>query len=151
MISFFAIISDYNIYDYGRAFWMSLLILSLLVLLAWAIACNAAMTGEPNRPAILLVLFLFAAAYSYSLLIFSNCDYDRSTPQISRVEVTSKYSHHGKSTSYFLELSRWGRFSEGNRVQVSSSFYRLVNQGDSLDVHLKEGKWGIPWYEVWKY
>jgi hypothetical protein len=31
------------------------------------------------------------------------------------------------------------------------SAYHSVDRGDSVSVHLKAGKWGIPWYEVWKY
>ncbi len=149
MISLVAIIRQYDIYDYGRAFWISLLILSVLVLLIWAVGCRAAMAGEQNRPAILFFLFLTAVAYSYCLLIFSNCDQDHSTPQISRVEVSSKQINHGsKSTSYYLGLSPWGRFTEGESVTVSPSFYRSVNQGDSVSVYLNAGKWGIPWYQV---
>lgn len=150
LLSFFSIMRNYNIYDYGRAFWIFLLAISVLVLLVWTVACRAAMAGEQNRPAVLLCLFLAAAMHSYGLLIFSNCNYDRSAPQISRVEVSSKHISHGKSTSYYLELSPWGRFTDGKNVQVSSSFYRSVDQGDSVSVYLKAGEWGIPWYEVWK-
>jgi hypothetical protein len=150
LMSFFIIMRTYDIYDYGKTFWTSLLILSVLVLLVWAVACGAAMAGERNRPAVLLCLFLVAVAHSYGLLIFSNCDYDRSTPQISRVAISSKTVRQGKSTSYYLELSPWGRFTDGKNVQVSSSFFRSVDRGDSVSVHLKAGKWGIPWYEVWK-
>jgi hypothetical protein len=149
-ISLFAITRNFKIYDYGRPFWISLLALSVLVLLVWAVACKAAMAGEQNRPAVLLCLFLVAAAHSYGLLIFSNCGYDRSTPQISRVEVSSKYKTRGKSTSYHLNVSPWGRFTEGENVQVPSTFYYSVRQGDSVSVYLGAGKWGIPWYEVRK-
>jgi len=150
LMSFFIIMKTYDIYDYGRTFWVSLLSLSVVVLLVWAVACRAAIAGEQNRPAVLLCLFLVAAAHSYGLLIFSNCHYDQSTPQISRVEVSSKRISHGKSISYLLELSPWGRFTDGKEVQVSSSFFRSVDRGDSVSVHLKAGKWGIPWYEVRK-
>ena len=150
LMSFFIIMQTYKIYDYDRTFWISLLALSVVVLLVWAVACRAAIAGEENRPAVLLCLFLVAAAHSYGLLIFSNCNYDQSIPQISRVEIASKTVRRGKSTSYILELTPWGRFTDGKTVQVSSSFFRSVSQGDSVSVHLKAGKWGIPWYEVWK-
>jgi hypothetical protein len=151
MVSLFSVMRNYDVYDYGSKFWLYLLVLSAVVLLAWAIACGAAMAGEKNMPVILLCLFLAAAAHSYSVLIFSNCEEDHSTPLISRVEVSSKHLSRGKSTSYYLELSPWGRFSEGKSVQVSSSFYRSVEQGDSVSVYLNTGKWGIPWYRVSKY
>jgi len=148
--AFITVMRRYGVYDYGRTFWLSLLILSVLVLLVWAVACGAAIAGEKNRSVILGLLFVVAAAHSYSLLLFSNCGYDPSTPLIYRVEVYSKYKTGGKSTSYNLRISRWARFEEGESIEVPSSFYYSVGQGDSVSVYLGSGKWGIPWYQVRK-
>ncbi|HTR31425.1 MAG TPA: hypothetical protein VMH27_19265 [Puia sp.] len=93
-------------------------------------------------------MLLLAGVYSYGALIFSNCAYDHNRAAISRVAVDGKHYSSGKNTSYYLELSAWGNMVDGNRVKVTRSFYREMRIGDSVNVYLHPGKWGIPWYEV---
>jgi hypothetical protein len=93
-------------------------------------------------------MLILAGLYSYNALIFSNCAFDHQPSEISKVGIDGKHINHGKSTTYTLELSPWGRFSAGKNVQVPWSFYRSVQTGGSVNVYLHPGKWGIAWYEV---
>jgi hypothetical protein len=143
--------SRYGIYLYEKPFWLSLAVLSVLVFLAWRVACGAAIAAEKNKAVVLAVLLLVTGVYSCGALIFTNCNFDRSAPQVWRVEVESKYYFHGsKSTYYHVELSSWGRFTDGQSITVPRSFYNEVFKGDSLSVNLRPGKWLVPWYEVTK-
>jgi hypothetical protein len=96
-------------------------------------------------------MLLITGLYSYAALLFTNCEYDHQKEVIWRVGVDGKHVNHGKSTSYYLKLSPWGRFTDGKNVQVSYSFYHAVGTGDSVNVYLHPGKWAIPWYEVQQY
>ena len=138
----------YDIYRIdGRAVKLAL-VLTLLVTIVWAAICRTAAAGEKNLFAVYTGMLLLAGVYSFTALIFSNCAYDRNQPEVLRVAVDGKHTSSGKTTSYFIKLSPWGRFSNGNNVKVSRSYYRVVNIGDSVTVYLHPGKWGIQWYEV---
>ena len=108
-------------------------------------------TTAEKSPAIgYLLILLLAGVYSYNVLIFSNCYYDRARPERYRVQVVDKTISRGKSTSYHLSLSSWGIYDEGKKVTVSRAFYFAVDLNDSLSVYVKPGKWNIPWYRVAK-
>lgn len=105
--------------------------------------------GQKNMNLVGMVVFI--AIYSYSLLIFVNCYYDRSQPQIYSVEVTGKHVHHGKGTTYYLQLAPWGKHQNESEETVSSSFYNSINQQDSVRIFLNRGRLGIPWYRIFHY
>lgn len=148
LAAFLSVMRGFNIYSFDGRFWAATLGLSVVVLLVWAAACRAAMAGEKNLFAVYVGMLILAGLYSYNALIFSNCTFDHQRSEISRVGIDGKHINHGKSTTYTLELSPWGRFSDGKNVLVPWSFYRSVQTGDSVNVYLHPGKWGIAWYEV---
>jgi hypothetical protein len=151
LAAFVAVMRGFSIYLFDGRVWGLLAALSVVVLLIWAAACRAAMGGEKNLFAVFAGMLILAGLYSYNALIFSNCAYDRQQSTILRVGIDGKHSTHGKTTSYFLELSPWGRFTDGKNVPVSYSLYHATRTGDSVNVYLHPGKWGIPWYEVHQY
>ena len=135
---------------FGQRFWLLLTACSVVGVLVWAVTCRAAIAGEKNVIVLYLAMLLIAGAYSYNALIFVNCAYDRGNPEQWRVGVDRKWVKHGKSTSYWLGLSPWGRYTLGKSVPVEHVFYRSVAEGDSVEVLIHPGKCGIPWYEVVK-
>jgi hypothetical protein len=149
--TFAAVFREYDIYLFDGRFWGLVLALSVVVLLVWSVACRAAVEGERNLPGVYAGMLLVTGLYSYTTLVFSNCAYDDRRPVITRVAVDGKHVSHGKSTSYFLELSPWGRFTDGKSAQVSYTFYNAMSTGDSVSVYLHPGKWGIAWYEVHRH
>jgi hypothetical protein len=146
--AFFVAATGYNVYRFDSGAWKLLLILTIVVTVVWAAICRTAATGEKNLFAIYTGMLLLAGGYSYSALVFSNCAYDKKKAEIWRVAVDHKHYSSGKYTSYYLDLSAWGNYGEGNSVKVSHTFYRETRPGDSVNVYLHPGKWGIPWYEV---
>jgi hypothetical protein len=146
--AFVAVMRGFNIYLFDGRFWGLAVGLLVVVLLVWVAACRAAMTGEKNLFAVYLGILILAGIYSYNVLIFSNCAFDHQPSEISRVGIDGKHINRGKSTTYTLELSPWGRFTEGKNLIVPWSLYRSVQTGDSVNVYLHPGKWGIAWYEV---
>jgi hypothetical protein len=148
LAAFLAVMRGFDIYLFDGRFWAAALGLSVVVLLVWAAACRAAMTGEKNPVVLYLGMLILAGLYSFNVLIFSNCTFDHQPAEISRVGIDGKHINRGKTTTYTLELSPWGRFADGRNVQVPWSFYHSVKTGDSVNVYLHPGKWGIAWYEV---
>jgi len=146
--AFFALLWNYNIYSFVGRSWELVLGAAVVVAIVWAMACWTATAGEKNLFAIYGGLLLVASLYGYDAIVFANCAYDRQPAVIWRVGVKDKHVSRGRSTTYYVRTSHWGKFRIGNSVQVSSSFYRSVAEGDSINVYLHPGIWGIPWYEL---
>jgi len=142
------VVRSYDLYSFGEKAWSLLAGGTVAATIICIGACWQAIVTARKKIATYTVVFILAAAYSYSLLIFSNCYYDKSSPTIFHVAVTSKRVSSGRSTSYYVSLSPWGQYADGNEVSVSQSFYKYVSEQDSLSVYLKYGKWGIPWYRL---
>jgi len=142
------VLRSYDLYSFGEKAWSLLAGGTMAASIICIGACRQAIATARKKTVTYIVVFVMAAAYSYSLLIFSNCYYDKSSPTIFHVAVTGKRISSGKSTSYYVSLSSWGQYSDGNEVSVSQSFYKNVREQDSLSVYLKYGKWGIPWYRL---
>jgi hypothetical protein len=148
--AFLAVIRRYNIYRLDRRFWEILAAWSVVVFLIWAVACRAATVGKRAPLAIYAGMLLVSALYSFSALLVSNCEYDHHKEVIWRVKVAGKHYNIGgrSANSYYFSLSAWGRFADGKSVAVPYSVYRSAAVGDSANVYLHPGVWGIPWYEV---
>ena len=138
----------YHLYEFPKSIWSLFLISTVLATIVVVGACWKAITGETRKTLILVCIVVLSGIYSFSALVFSNCYYDKSAPAVWRVEVLDKRISRGKSTSYYLTLSPWGRFEEGKEVTVSKSFFGGVNVRDSVNVYLKKGKWDLRWYWV---
>lgn len=134
---------DRDILAWSR-FWAPFAIISLL-LFASILFRFPEIRAKPRSA---FLPFLLAAAYGYGAAISYNCLQDHAPGRKYRAEVESKRVTHGKTTSYYLELSPWGPRKESKEVTVSSSMYDRTRQGDSVDVRLRNGALGIPWFTV---
>jgi len=145
---FLSCLRDFHLYGFEKNAWSLLIGGSLLGTAICVMACRKAIASSTKKILTYGCIVVMAGLYSWSLLVFSNCYYDRSEPQVYNVHVTHKRIYHGKSTSYYVSLSPWGKFADGKEVSVSKSFYTEVVDGDPVQVYLKKGKWGVPWY-IW--
>lgn len=94
--------------------------------------------------AIMMLLFIFAYLYSGALTTNSMV----TTQKIAQYQATiekkhTRYSY--RSTSFFLTLSAWGNQPDGNDVSVDGQTYAQASAGDTLDISLERGLWGIEW------
>ena len=138
----------YNLYGFPLAAWLTLAGMSaLLSVVALAVLKETVAVSAKKAAAVAYVVSM-ATVYSYGLLIYSNCYYDRSATKAWHVAVTGKRESDDNTTTYHLQLSPWGKYADGKEVTVSSGFYQSVNQQDSVGVLLNKGKWGIPWYRI---
>ncbi len=97
-----------------------------------------------------IIAALFMLPYCHSLVVILNCEYDTSKVQQYPVVVLNKYKINGKySKSYNLILDSWGTKPKGNEIRVSSRTYNLAVSGDKINIHLKQGLLGMPWYTIY--
>jgi hypothetical protein len=144
----FVALREYRIYAFDMAAWRMLAEVAVVAAVVCIMACRAAIVTSKNKPITYVLIFMVAAVYAFSLMIFYNCHYDTSPDKVYSVAVTGKRIRKGKSTSYHLSLSPWGRFIDGEEVSVSKSFYSELAKGDSVRILLNSGKLNIPWYRV---
>jgi hypothetical protein len=136
----------YHLYGFQQHAWLLLIPAAILLLLVSLAAARALLTGDQKRSGTITAILVFALLYSYGALIHTNCYFDGSPAQVWPVKVTHKRISHGKSTSYYVEVTPWGKYTDAKEVDVSESFYYTVENGDSIQAVLQPGKWGIPWY-----
>ncbi|HLZ87895.1 MAG TPA: hypothetical protein VKQ52_11660 [Puia sp.] len=141
----------YNLYEFPSSAWLLLLAGAAGMLLLIFLLAREAFTGEKRKSLVIIGVAVAALAYSYGLLVNTNCHYDRSTARVLPVAVTGKRASHGKSTTYYLQLAPWGRFPEGREVDVSKSFYNNIQPRDTVLVLLNQGRWDIPWFRLVSY
>jgi hypothetical protein len=139
---------SYHLYGFEQKAWSILIGGTILAALICSAACHRAIAGSGRKAFTYICIVVVAGVYSYALEIFSNCNYDESPAKTFQVEVSHKHKKSGKSTTYYLSLSSWGRFEDGHEVSVSQSLYQSVKVGDSIKVLLNNGKWGVPWYRL---
>ena len=139
-----------RLYDFPMPAVLIIGVVALVLSVLGGTAMRAALAEEPQKAWAIVLLVVFSAGYSFGLVVFSNCYYDHSEAQVIRVRVTDKQVIHGKSTSYYLVLSPWGKYVDGNKVSISRSFYNSTNVEDTVSIHLNKGKWGIPWYRLYR-
>ena len=97
--------------------------------------------------AYLLPLFIgyFAGYYLVPLTILEpfNAKFDRSSSTKIEAKIIDKY--HLNRGGFRLKLE----YAEGCSFRVSESFYRKVDVGDTLVLHVREGAFGVRW--AYKY
>jgi hypothetical protein len=97
------------------------------------------------------VMFFFAVlafAYGFGAVVTLNAVYDNSPAAVYQAQVTGKRISSGKSTTYYLTLTPWGPQKEADDVSVSKSLYNRLQVKDNVEVYLKKGWLGIPWFVV---
>jgi hypothetical protein len=95
-----------------------------------------------------LILLPFVAAYSWGLVVTVNGTFDHSRPEVFSVQVLDKHVSSGKQTTYNLRLAPWGPLSEPEQVAVPRHLYERTEPGDEVQVELRPGRLGVPWYTV---
>jgi hypothetical protein len=140
------LLPTYHVYEFPQQAWTMLLAGAFLFAVTGIFVCRKGFSGARFKILTGVCFILVVGIYSYFLLLFSNCYFDESLSTVSKVQVTGKRTTSGKMTNYYISISSWGHYTEGEEINVVGSLYRSVNMGDSVNVSLQSGKWDIPWY-----
>jgi hypothetical protein len=138
----------FHFYGFPSQAWLLIGAVTIAVALIATVALSGTIALEKRKTLIVVCLFPVAAAYSFGLTASTNCFLDESHPQTMTAQVIWKRINHGRSTSYDLVLSPWGKYADGNTVTIKKDVFYQIRRGDSVLIQLYTGKWGIPWYQV---
>jgi len=119
----------------------------LIVIMTW-IENGSTVRLSPFSTKGLGIVF-FVLIYSYGGTIVANCLYDKAEPEIYHTRVLRKHMTGGRSYRFYFVLDKWGPRTKPEDVAIPGSLYRKTQPGDSIDVYVKKGTLGIPWYFVW--
>ena len=96
----------------------------------------------------LIALVGMTVAYSFGTCVILNCFFDKSQPEVFTSEVVSKEISSGKTTTYYLVLNPWGPRTKPERVTVTQYEYETTDEGETVEIYLKRGQLGVPWFFV---
>ncbi|HVS97119.1 MAG TPA: hypothetical protein VHE54_11575, partial [Puia sp.] len=143
------VLRRYDLYGFPPSAWQQLVVGALvLTMLAFGLF-RETIASEKSKVLIRACIPVLAVAYWYAALLFANCEYDGSNARVWQVQVMNKRISSGsKSTSYYLEVTPWAKYTGENEVDVSRAMYNAVNTNDSVYILLYPGRLGIPWYSL---
>lgn len=144
---FFRGILDFHILDYYQLMINALIGAAILALCVFT-KPNEFISSRKAKLETLKVLIPFVLAYSSSAIVFINCYYDNTIHVSYKSKVLSKRISSGKSTSYYVELTAWGKQTENNEIDVGKERYYSINIGDSVSIDMYNGLLSVPWYDV---
>ena len=97
-----------------------------------------------------VLMVAIAVIYAFGTVLRINYAFDDSELRVYPAKVFDRRISHGKHTSYYLTISKWGPQTKSKQVDVGRRLYENTNIGDTVHVNFKTGKLGIPWYTVSK-
>ncbi|WP_338793020.1 hypothetical protein [Bernardetia sp. MNP-M8] len=134
---------DVNIFDYSPI-WTPSLVLATLLTLVISIGKDFIVKKVSSyfRALFLWVLFF---GYSFGAITLTNTIYDDTPAKKYKAQIIDKRISSGDVTTYHFELNKWHETAPADDIQVSEDMYYELEKNDSIDIYLKEGKFGIPW------
>lgn len=124
----------------------ALLIPAVLAHLAW-LSLLVWKLPALRRPVTLILLAIFLAPYTASVIALANCALDEDGKAVT-VTVARKYSTSGKGAVQYLVLPPWGAREQEIDVRVPMNLYLAAQRGGPVCMHLHGGALGMPWVSV---
>ena len=138
---------DFKILEYSSVWVPVLLIASICITII--VFCDLEYrSGKPNMFLSIFGLILLSFSYAYGTYVSLNCVFDSSKPEIHVASILKKRMTSGKTTTYYLELTPWGKQTEPDEVSVSKALYNSFQENDDVNIYLMKGKFEIPWFEI---
>jgi hypothetical protein len=142
-------LANFELYAFNARGVVLLIALAGAIGAIWFYGCKQVVMPDVRKGWLMSGIFAAALAYSCGLLIYTNCYHDGSVAEIRRVEIDSKDVHYGRyGRSYLLRLYPWTNDFTTKTVTVPYVYYKKVRIGDSVTVHIGQGRWDIPWYRI---
>lgn len=141
-------LQDFNIYDYSNS-WMPASIIAVVLIVLIVFATNEFKFEKIKDYFTVLFFAVLFFAFGYGTTITFNCMYDQSIPKYFKSKVVEKRISSGKyGDTYYIEVTAWHTQTESDDISVSKELYETTTIGDDIDISLKKGLLGIPWFLV---
>ena len=145
------VISDYNFENYYSLIIPG--IISLIIIFSILFLTHKKIEkSNRNKLWIYTSIIFNISIYSIAATYGSNCTYDFSKPKIYETKILSKTIETGKRNRkyYYIEIAPWGHHFDKEEIYISKRQYDDYEIGEVVEVDLKEGLLGIPWFFVEK-
>lgn len=105
-----------------------------------------------NKAWIYTSVIFNVSVYSIAATYGMNCTYDFSKPKVFQTKILEKTIETGRKGRKFynIEIAPWGHHFDKEELSVSRTEYDNYSIGETVEVDLKEGFLGIPWFYVEK-
>ncbi|MEJ1242475.1 hypothetical protein WBG78_30280 [Chryseolinea sp. T2] len=143
----FRCMKDINTLDYGFG-WFLMAIIAVVVFVMYEFSTSRFKFKNKNELVTVFLFPIFTFAYGYGAVTMVNAVGDRSAPTQYQTEVIAKRISNGKSTSYYLELRRWGDLKEDEEISVTRLMYDDTAIGDGMMISQYPGLLGMSWIVV---
>ena len=147
MILTYRAIVDLNILSYDNG-WILMILVSVILFVAYQIPTDGFKFRKNSDVWTSFLVLILLMAYGYGTISLTNAIADSSQPVVYPTVIANKRVSSGKSTTYYLELKKWGDQTEDEEFSVPRWQYDFFNPGDSINVHLRPGTWKMPWIEL---
>lgn len=138
---------DYNLFDYSKV-WIPSISVALIYIAVLTIGNKAFKFNKAKDYFTIIGISILLFGYAYGAVVTLNCMYDKSKPEIFNATILSKRVSSGKSTTYYLKLTPWGKRKEIDEVSMSEDLYNRLDENDQVKIYYMKGKFEIPWFEV---
>ena len=143
----FRIFLDYDPENMFEMMGVGVLAILPLTLLLFITHKPVDKNDEPATYYVLLALLLLF--YTPTSTFAINCLHDNTEPHVYNVKVVSKSKSSSKSDAdLYIDVASWTNHPDPVSIQVSPDKYYDVEEGDLVNVHVRDGLFGIGWWYV---
>jgi hypothetical protein len=146
MVAYRAIV-DVHILSYGNG-WILMIITTMILFVSYQVPTGGFSFRKKADILTFWLVLLLLMAYGYGTVTLTNAIADSSQPVVYPTVIKAKRISSGKSTTYYLELKKWGNLTEDEEVSVHRSQYDFFAVGDSIHVNLRPGVFSMPWIQL---
>ena len=135
---------DYSVLDYKNV-WIPSIIIALLILTIYYLNQFKILICNKKIFVYNVFIIILIEVFSFYSVIFINCKYDRSTPQIYETQILNKVTKNRKRVTYYLIIEDWKNTFREKEIKVDYKKYYSSFEGERLKVAERRGRFDIPW------
>ncbi|MCX7746608.1 MAG: hypothetical protein N2645_06940 [Clostridia bacterium] len=130
---------------YSKLFWAYWIAISLFFIGIFVIVTLKSNEHKKHK-GVLILIAIMLITYSYGVMLHANCLFDSSQPKRYKTTIVDKKISGGKTTSYYLKVTSWGKFETETKISVSKSLFSSVIKGNEVYIYEMGGNLGIKWF-----
>jgi len=136
---------DFNVLDYKNV-WIPSIVIALLILTIYYLNQFKILICNKKIFVYNVFIIILIEVFSFYSVIFINCKYDRSAPQIYETQILKKKEYRVKGgTNYYLIIEDWNNTFIEKEIKVDYRKYYSSFEGERLKVAERRGRFDIAW------
>jgi hypothetical protein len=143
----YRVFTDYDAENTFKLLGVGLVATFALILLLFATHKLAVSKDDSFNFIFFAPLLLF---YAPTSMFAINCVHDNTEPHVYQVKVVDKSSSKSSRSdgTHHVKVTSWIPNAEPVGIEVSLDTYHDVEEGDLVNVHVRDGLFGVGWYYV---